>query len=152
MSSKTLSAVLQKRIRRLCLNDFPCGPVNWVSFLFVLFVSAVNWLQCFLDYLNWWTDYFLQKKKEKKLSRQSRHRGHRRPPGSAEVPSLSVEVWSIMEPSSSGSERAGCAHTWTPEWSLHLQLLYYTSYCGQRRECLILFLFPNPKCYILNLI
>ncbi|XP_019113053.2 leucine-rich repeat-containing protein 43 [Larimichthys crocea] len=31
MSSKTLSAVLQKRIRRLCLNDFPCGPVNWTK-------------------------------------------------------------------------------------------------------------------------
>ncbi|KAM4577102.1 leucine-rich repeat-containing protein 43-like [Odontesthes bonariensis] len=29
MSSKTLSAVLEKKIRRLCLNDFPCGNGAW---------------------------------------------------------------------------------------------------------------------------
>uniref|UniRef100_A0A7N8YR11 Leucine rich repeat containing 43 n=1 Tax=Mastacembelus armatus TaxID=205130 RepID=A0A7N8YR11_9TELE len=32
MSSNTLSAVLEKQIRRLCLNDFPCGNGSWVSF------------------------------------------------------------------------------------------------------------------------
>uniref|UniRef100_A0A7N8XLX2 Leucine rich repeat containing 43 n=1 Tax=Mastacembelus armatus TaxID=205130 RepID=A0A7N8XLX2_9TELE len=34
MSSNTLSAVLEKQIRRLCLNDFPCGNGSWVSFSF----------------------------------------------------------------------------------------------------------------------
>ncbi|XP_037536008.1 leucine-rich repeat-containing protein 43-like [Nematolebias whitei] len=29
MSSKTLSAVLEKKIRRLCLTDFPCGNGTW---------------------------------------------------------------------------------------------------------------------------
>ncbi|XP_045889677.1 leucine-rich repeat-containing protein 43-like [Micropterus dolomieu] len=29
MSSKTLSAVLEKKIRRLCLNVFPCGYGSW---------------------------------------------------------------------------------------------------------------------------
>ncbi|KAM9743604.1 leucine-rich repeat-containing protein 43-like [Menidia menidia] len=29
MSSRTLSAVLQKKIRLLCLNDFPCGNGSW---------------------------------------------------------------------------------------------------------------------------
>ncbi|XP_026176855.1 leucine-rich repeat-containing protein 43-like isoform X2 [Mastacembelus armatus] len=29
MSSNTLSAVLEKQIRRLCLNDFPCGNGSW---------------------------------------------------------------------------------------------------------------------------
>ncbi|XP_033947672.1 leucine-rich repeat-containing protein 43-like [Pseudochaenichthys georgianus] len=29
MSSKKLSAVLEKQIRRLCLNDFPCGYGTW---------------------------------------------------------------------------------------------------------------------------
>ncbi|XP_044052300.1 leucine-rich repeat-containing protein 43-like isoform X2 [Siniperca chuatsi] len=29
MSSNTLSAVLQKHIHRLCLNDFPCGYGSW---------------------------------------------------------------------------------------------------------------------------
>ncbi|XP_042276405.1 leucine-rich repeat-containing protein 43-like [Thunnus maccoyii] len=29
MSSNTLSAVLEKQIRRLCLNDFPCGYGSW---------------------------------------------------------------------------------------------------------------------------
>ncbi|XP_062273837.1 leucine-rich repeat-containing protein 43-like [Scomber scombrus] len=29
MSSNTLSAVLEKHIRRLCLNDFPCGHGSW---------------------------------------------------------------------------------------------------------------------------
>ncbi|XP_035809736.2 leucine-rich repeat-containing protein 43 isoform X2 [Amphiprion ocellaris] len=29
MSSNTLSAVLEKKIRRLCLNDFPCGHGSW---------------------------------------------------------------------------------------------------------------------------
>ncbi|KAF7200346.1 leucine-rich repeat-containing protein 43 isoform X1 [Nothobranchius furzeri] len=29
MSSKSLSAVLEKRIQRLCLSDFPCGSGSW---------------------------------------------------------------------------------------------------------------------------
>uniref|UniRef100_A0A3Q2NQ34 Leucine rich repeat containing 43 n=1 Tax=Fundulus heteroclitus TaxID=8078 RepID=A0A3Q2NQ34_FUNHE len=29
MSSNTVSAVLEKQIRRLCLNDFPCGRGSW---------------------------------------------------------------------------------------------------------------------------
>ncbi|XP_036954192.1 leucine-rich repeat-containing protein 43-like isoform X1 [Acanthopagrus latus] len=29
MSSKTLSAEIEKQIRRLCLNDFPCGNGSW---------------------------------------------------------------------------------------------------------------------------
>ncbi|XP_008288081.1 leucine-rich repeat-containing protein 43 [Stegastes partitus] len=29
MSSNTLSAVLEKKIRRLCLSDFPCGNGSW---------------------------------------------------------------------------------------------------------------------------
>lgn len=33
MSSNKLSAVLEEQIRRLCLNDFPCGYGSWVSFL-----------------------------------------------------------------------------------------------------------------------
>ena len=34
MSSKTLSAEIEKQIRRLCLNDFPCGNGSWVSFAY----------------------------------------------------------------------------------------------------------------------
>uniref|UniRef100_I3K6D1 Leucine rich repeat containing 43 n=1 Tax=Oreochromis niloticus TaxID=8128 RepID=I3K6D1_ORENI len=33
MSSSTLSAVIEKLIRSLCLNDFPCGNGTWVSIL-----------------------------------------------------------------------------------------------------------------------
>uniref|UniRef100_A0A3Q1F1E7 Leucine rich repeat containing 43 n=1 Tax=Acanthochromis polyacanthus TaxID=80966 RepID=A0A3Q1F1E7_9TELE len=32
MTSNKLSAVLEKKIRRLCLNDFPCGYGSWVSY------------------------------------------------------------------------------------------------------------------------
>lgn len=31
MSSVALSAVLDKHIRRLCLDQFPCGKGSWVS-------------------------------------------------------------------------------------------------------------------------
>lgn len=32
MSSKTLTAAIEKKIRSLCLTDFPCGNGPWVSF------------------------------------------------------------------------------------------------------------------------
>lgn len=81
--------------------------------------------------------------KAKRQWRGSRDGGHRRPPGSAQLPSLSLDVRWIMEPSSSGPETAGCARTWTPARCLHLQLLYYTSYCGQRCKCNDFLFFEN---------
>lgn len=37
MSSNTLSVVLEKLIRRLCLDNFPCRDNSWVSYQLVAF-------------------------------------------------------------------------------------------------------------------
>lgn len=155
MSSNKLSAVLEKKIHHLCLNDFPCGYGSWVSFF------SCNWLQCCLDYLKnnhvkpliWSTvttayrnlglahsrvsinTMLLFSEKDQRQGRDSKNRGDRHTTGSTELPSFPMAAWWIVEPSSSSPETAQ-GGTWTspPACWLHLQLLYYTSYRGQGRK------------------
>lgn len=41
MASKTLSSEIEKMIRHLCLNDFPCGNGSWVSFRWTVFMLLI---------------------------------------------------------------------------------------------------------------
>lgn len=83
MSSSTLSAVIEKLIRSLCLNDFPGGNGTWVSILNT--DLSINTLES--KTLKTWIQSAEKHQRECGASRDGVHGCS---PGSAELPSFSM--------------------------------------------------------------
>lgn len=122
MSPNSVSAVLEKLIRRLCLGDFPCGYDGGVSLRF-----------CLLCALNRSCHGNCGQMIAVSLETESSG-GDSGSPGSAEMSSLSVASGSCMESSSCVLERAGCARSWTPPRQPGVHLLHHTTYHGKGCE------------------
>lgn len=142
MSPNSVSAVLEKLIRRLCLGDFPCRRVGLHFWLFCL-SNGIRRGNC-------GQMIALSQETERGWRRRSSGGGGSGSPGSAEMSSLSVASGSLMESSSCFLERAGCARSWTPPRQPGVHPLHHTTYHGKGCERLsfqgFLFLLPPIWC------
>lgn len=142
MSPGSVSAVVEKLIRRLCLGDFPCGYDGRVGLRF-LAILCVEW--------DWWWQLWAADGVSVEAERGGRRRssggGGAGAPGAAEMPSLSVASGSRMESSSGVLERAGRARSWAPPRHPGVPLLHHTTHRGKGCERLsfsIRFLLSAP--------
>lgn len=129
MSLNSVSAVLDKLIRRLCLGDFPCGYDGRVSLNFWLFCASNESHRGSCGQM-----ITLSQETKRGRRRRSSGGGGSGSPGSAEMSSLPVASESHMESSSCILERAGCARSWTPPCQPGVHLLHHSTYHGKGCE------------------
>lgn len=129
MSSNSVSAVLEKLIRRLCLGEFPCGHDSRVGLHFWLFCASNG-----IRRGNCGQMMAVSLETERGRRRRSSGGGGSGSPGSAEMSSLSVASGSRMESSSCILERAGCARSWAPPRQPGVHLLHHTTHHGKGCE------------------